>query len=89
MISHPSTHGSSKESSMQAASASISLGREAYQSQQIKGLLWGLLGVVGFSGSLPMTKLAVVDLNPWFISLGRAVVAGLLAALLLAIVRPR
>lgn len=74
---------------MHAATASITIGSRTYQSPQMQGLLWGLLGVIGFSGSLPMTKLAVADLNPWFISLGRAVVAGVLAALLLAIARPR
>lgn len=47
------------------------------------GMGWGLLGVIGFAGSLPMTKLAVVDLNPWFISLGRALVAAVLSILLL------
>jgi drug/metabolite transporter (DMT)-like permease len=43
------------------------------------GVLLGALGVVLFSFSLPATRLAVADLNPWFVSFGRAAVAGVLA----------
>jgi len=43
----------------------------------------GSLGVLGFSFSLPATKLAVADLDPWFVAFGRAAVAGLLALLVL------
>ncbi|MCQ4159134.1 DMT family transporter [Roseomonas sp. GC11] len=53
-----------------------------------EGWLHGLLGVVIFSGSLPATRLAVADFSPLFLTAGRAVVAGLLAALLLAALRP-
>ena len=55
-----------------------------------KGLWWGLLGIVIFSVTLPMTRLAVgtpdaPQLSGLFIAMGRAVVAaGLSAALLLA-----
>jgi drug/metabolite transporter (DMT)-like permease len=52
------------------------------------GLLFGLLGVLIFSATLPMTRLAVVDLHPVFIGIGRAVLAGAAAALLLAVRRP-
>src|SRR5690242_3966602 len=48
------------------------------------GLAWGLLGILTFSASLPTARLAAMHLDPWFVSLGRALVAGLLAALLLA-----
>ncbi|WP_018152032.1 DMT family transporter [Leeia oryzae] len=48
-----------------------------------QGMAWGLLGVVGFAGSFPSAKFAVMTLDPWFIALGRAVVAGGLSALLL------
>ena len=34
---------------------------------------------MAFSFSLPATKLAVADLDPWFVAFGRAAVAGLLA----------
>jgi len=50
----------------------------------------GLLGVLGFSFSLPATRLAVEDLDATFVGLGRAVVAAALgAALLLATGQPR
>src|SRR3954451_16762632 len=51
------------------------------------GLLLGALGVLGFSFSLPATRLAVADLDPWLVAFGRAVVAGLLSAALLALTR--
>ena len=43
------------------------------------GLLLGALGVLAFSFSLPATRLAVADLDPWLVAFGRAVVAGALA----------
>ncbi|WDZ82425.1 DMT family transporter [Micromonospora cathayae] len=39
----------------------------------------GALGVLGFSMSLPMTRVAVQDLDPWFVAFGRSVGAALLA----------
>jgi drug/metabolite transporter (DMT)-like permease len=50
---------------------------------------WGLVGVAGFSFSLPATRVAVRDLDPTFVGLGRALVAAVLAALLLAVRRER
>jgi drug/metabolite transporter (DMT)-like permease len=47
------------------------------------GLALGLLGVLGFSFSLPATRLAVEGLDPWFVTFARAAVAGALAALYL------
>jgi drug/metabolite transporter (DMT)-like permease len=58
-------------------------------SQNVKTGLWlGLLGVTLFAATLPMTKLAVgtatdPQLSPWFITFGRAAVAGLLSILYL------
>jgi drug/metabolite transporter (DMT)-like permease len=43
------------------------------------GLALGALGVLAFSMSLPMTRVAVQHLDPWFVAFGRAVGAGLLA----------
>jgi drug/metabolite transporter (DMT)-like permease len=43
------------------------------------GLALGALGVLGFSMSLPMTRVAVQELDPWFVAFGRAVGAALLA----------
>ena len=51
--------------------------------------LWGALGVLAFSFSLPATRLAVADLSPVFVGLGRALVAAALAAMLLAWRRER
>jgi drug/metabolite transporter (DMT)-like permease len=48
-----------------------------------RGLLFGWLGVLGFSGTLVATRLAVHELDATFVGLGRAVVAALLAALVL------
>ena len=50
-------------------------------------LLLGFIGVLGFSFSLPATRLAVEDLDATFVGLGRAVVAAALAALLLVALR--
>ena len=57
--------------------------------ENVKAGLWlGLLGVIIFAVTLPMTKLAVgtlaqPQLSPWFITFGRAAVAGLLSILYL------
>jgi drug/metabolite transporter (DMT)-like permease len=50
------------------------------------GLLLGFLGVVIFSQTFPMSKLALLSFSPYFISLGRAFLAGL-AALIIVLVR--
>ncbi|MDO7882732.1 DMT family transporter [Salinibacterium soli] len=51
------------------------------------GLLWGFLGVLAFSFTVPLTRIAVAGLDPLFIGAGRAVVAAVLAALALVITR--
>jgi drug/metabolite transporter (DMT)-like permease len=43
------------------------------------GVAIGALGILGFSFSLPATRLAVADLDPWLVAFGRATVAALLA----------
>jgi drug/metabolite transporter (DMT)-like permease len=54
------------------------------------GLVLGSLGILGFSFSLPATRLAVADLDPWVVAFGRATVAAALAAIyLLATRAPR
>jgi drug/metabolite transporter (DMT)-like permease len=47
--------------------------------------LWAFLGVLLFSFSVPMTKVAVGGFSPFFTAMGRAVIAGALASVLLAI----
>ncbi|MBX3660427.1 MAG: DMT family transporter [Ramlibacter sp.] len=49
-----------------------------------EALLWGLVGVTLFAATLPMTRLAVghadaPQLSPWFVTFGRAAVAGVLS----------
>jgi drug/metabolite transporter (DMT)-like permease len=50
-------------------------------------VLWGALGVLAFSFTLPLTRVAVRDLDPTFVGLGRALVSAVLAAALLRITR--
>ncbi|MCU7730487.1 DMT family transporter [Actinoplanes sp. KI2] len=45
----------------------------------VSGLALGALGVLAFSMSLPATRVAVHELDPWFVAFGRAVGAALLA----------
>jgi drug/metabolite transporter (DMT)-like permease len=47
----------------------------------------GAAGMLIFSASLPATRAAVAALDPWFVTAGRAALAGLLAAGLLALTR--
>ncbi len=49
----------------------------------LSGWLNGLLGVVIFSGSLPATRLAVQDFDPFFLTFVRASLAGVLALILI------
>ncbi len=55
--------------------------------QTTSGWLNGLAGVVIFSGSLPATRVAVMQFDPVFLTLARAAIAGLLALALLAAFR--
>ena len=76
-------------------SALSALHRTAEAKLQInKGLWLGLLGIVIFSATLPLTKLAVgpldaPQLSPWFVTFGRAAVAGVLSVLYLLSQRAR
>lgn len=53
------------------------------------GWLNGLLGVVIFSGSLPATRVAVMDFDPIFLTVARAAIAGLLGLALLVAFREK
>lgn len=52
-----------------------------------KSIIFGLLGVIGFSLTLPATRMAVAELDSTFVGLGRAIIAASLAGLALAIFR--
>ena len=54
---------------------------------QLRGLFWAFLGVLLFSFSVPLTKIAVGGFNPFLTATGRAVVAGALAAVILSVNR--
>ena len=55
--------------------------------RELRGLALATLGVAIFSFSLPATRLAVADLDPMFVSFGRAAVAAALAAIVLRALR--
>ncbi len=50
---------------------------------ETRGLLLGFVGVLIFGLTLPLTRIAVRDLDPLLVSLGRAVLAGLVSGALL------
>ncbi|ARZ14014.1 EamA family transporter [Brucella melitensis] len=51
------------------------------------GWINGFLGVLIFSGSLPATRLAVIDIDPTFLTMARASIAGLLGMVFLLLFR--
>ncbi len=51
------------------------------------GLINGLIGVVIFSGSLPATRVAVLQFDPVFLTVARAAIAGVLGLALLVVFR--
>ncbi|TCQ04702.1 EamA-like transporter family protein [Rhizobium sp. PP-F2F-G36] len=53
------------------------------------GWLNGMIGVLIFSGSLPATRLAVMQFDPVFLTVARAAIAGLLALGLLLLLRQK
>jgi drug/metabolite transporter (DMT)-like permease len=53
------------------------------------GLALGLVGVLLFSATLPATRIAVAELHPALIGLGRAMVAAVVAGLVLAVTGQR
>lgn len=55
------------------------------RSDETWGLIFGLIGVVVFSGTLPATRIAIGTFDPWFLTFGRAILATAAAALVLAI----
>jgi drug/metabolite transporter (DMT)-like permease len=52
-----------------------------------KGMIYGFLGVLVFSGSLPATRAAVGDLDPVFVTGARAVIAALIGGFMLFALR--
>jgi prepilin signal peptidase PulO-like enzyme (type II secretory pathway) len=48
--------------------------------QAVSGWINGFIGVLLFSGSMPATKLAVMEMDPIFVTIARAVIAGILGS---------
>lgn len=57
--------------------------------QSTRGWLNGFLGVLIFSGSLPATRIAVLQFDPVFLTVARASIAGLIALAMLLISREK
>jgi drug/metabolite transporter (DMT)-like permease len=53
------------------------------------GWINGIIGVLIFSGSLPATKVAILDFNPVFLTVARAGIAGILALLILLLYKEK
>jgi drug/metabolite transporter (DMT)-like permease len=53
------------------------------------GVINGLIGVVIFSGSLPATRIAVLEFDPVFLTVARAAIAGVLALCLLLLFKEK
>jgi drug/metabolite transporter (DMT)-like permease len=54
---------------------------------ELMGFVYGLLGILTFSITLPATRIALTGFDPVFVGLGRAIVAAGLALILLVITR--
>jgi drug/metabolite transporter (DMT)-like permease len=59
------------------------------QPNRTLGLILGIVAVTMFGGSLPGTRAAVAFFDPWFVTVARAAIGGVLAAATLAVQRPR
>ncbi len=57
--------------------------KQLSKDENINGWINGFIGVVLFSGGLPATKLAVMEMSPTFVTIVRAAVAGILALIVL------
>ena len=51
------------------------------------GWFLGFVGIAAFAGSLPATRIAVYELDPWFVTCIRATIAGFAAAITLSFMR--
>ena len=70
---------------MERASSLQNPGRE----KSASGWLNGFIGVLIFSGSLPATRLAVLEFDPVFLTVARASIAGILALCMLWLFREK
>ena len=56
---------------------------------ETKGMWLGFMGVLMFSLTLPFTRIAVAELNPYFVTFGRSSLGGLCALLLFVFTKPQ
>lgn len=54
---------------------------------EVTGIMLGFVAVVIFAATLPLTRIALADYSPWFISFGRAMIATMAAGMLLLVLR--
>lgn len=55
--------------------------------QATRGVLWGFVGVLIFSVSLPATRMAVAELNPVFVAMARGMMAAMLSIIALVVTK--
>ncbi|NUN64072.1 DMT family transporter [Pseudanabaena biceps] len=55
--------------------------------QELRGLIYGVCGMMIFSITLPATRMALMEFDPIFVALGRSVVAAILSLFLLIATR--
>jgi drug/metabolite transporter (DMT)-like permease len=84
-----SAHGTSVPSELIATEPFAKLVVTPPKVELIKGMCWGALGVLMFSGGIPATRLAVAELPVMFVGAGRALVAAFLSAILLLVLRQK
>ncbi|MGD8168587.1 DMT family transporter [Herbiconiux sp. P16] len=83
----PAPAGSAPAAPATAGSASVTPTPARARGLTAPGLVWGFLGVLAFSFTLPFTRIAVATLDPVMVGAGRAVVAAALAAIVLLVTR--
>lgn len=66
-----------------------SLTREGSRASSTQGWINGFVGMLIFSGSLPATRVAVLEFDPLFFTAIRAVIAGVIALSVLSLTRQR
>lgn len=65
------------------------LNKSKIEENTTKGWLNGFIGMVLFSGSLPATRVAVLEFNPVFLTVSRASIAGILALAVLLVFKEK
>ena len=89
LIDSPLVDKAQADSVLKVMDANTTADGEVVPRQQNLGLFFGLIGVTAFGLTLPATRLAIVDLDPMFIGVGRSALAGLIAAALLLLTASR